>query len=540
MSPAPSVKRRFGLISRLAILGVSFLAEKIFLNIFVDFERVHSSTGLGSAVRAAQHWGFRFLVAFLAALVLLSFVRGDGPFKTLSDDVRAESIRLRWLTTHTVLVLALALLTYHLYRYPVEPATFASLVALWILTGSAAAISAGLAVAPSRIWLALGRMLGLSWFYAAIAAVLATGAIQLAQSLWAPTAAFTFALVTRMLAPLLPTLAANPVTLVLRTDHFAVQISEVCSGLEGVGLMLTFCSIWLLYFRREYIFPRALILIPAGMVVIFGFNVLRIAALMLIGNAGFPGVAIYGFHSQAGWIAFITATCGWVYVSRRSTWWNRSARLRGDAGTENPTAAYLMPLIAILAAGILSRAMSAGFEYLYVLRALGAYFLLANRRHILALEWRFSWRAVAGGILVFIIWIFAARWFSPAAAMPPDLAELSPGLRTFWLICRCMISVLLIPIAEELAYRGYLMRRLVSTNFESIKFQSVPPWAVVVTAILFGLAHGTLWLPGIAAGLVFGGLAIRYGSIGEATVAHAIANALVIAAVLGWNRWELW
>ncbi len=33
----------------------------------------------------------------------------------------------------------------------------------------------------------------------------------------------------------------------------------------------------------------------------FALNALRIAILMLIGNAGFPDVAAYGFHSQAGW-----------------------------------------------------------------------------------------------------------------------------------------------------------------------------------------------------------------------------------------------
>ena len=68
--------------------------------------------------------------------------------------------------------------------------------------------------------------------------------------------------------------------MVLRTNRFAVQIADVCSGLEGVGLMLAFSGAWLLYFRDEYIFPRALLLIPAGVAAIFALNVLRIAALI--------------------------------------------------------------------------------------------------------------------------------------------------------------------------------------------------------------------------------------------------------------------
>jgi exosortase/archaeosortase family protein len=115
---------------------------------------------------------------------------------------------------------------------------------------------------------------------------------------------------------------------VLSTDRFAVEVSEICSGLEGMGLMLAFTAAWLVYFRREYIFPRALVLIPIGLVTIFALNILRIAALMLIGYAGYPGVAQYGFHSQAGWIAFNTVACVLVFFSRRNTWLNLPPRMR--------------------------------------------------------------------------------------------------------------------------------------------------------------------------------------------------------------------
>jgi len=41
--------------------------------------------------------------------------------------------------------------------------------------------------------------------------------------------------------PILPTLKADAATRVLRTPDFAVEVSSICSGLEGVGLMLAFC-----------------------------------------------------------------------------------------------------------------------------------------------------------------------------------------------------------------------------------------------------------------------------------------------------------
>ncbi len=112
--------------------------------------------------------------------------------------------------------------------------------------------------------------------------------------------------------------------------------------------MLAFSSAWLLYFRHEYIFPRALLLIPASIAAIFALNVLRIAALMLIGDAGFPDVAVYGFHSQAGWIAFNAVACALVLFSRRSAWLNRAVTplrmcLRRHTTLPRPTSCQCSP-----------------------------------------------------------------------------------------------------------------------------------------------------------------------------------------------------
>src|SRR6202035_1714936 len=113
-----------------------------------------------------------------------------------------------------------------------------------------------------------------------------------------------FRLVRILVHPLIPSLRTDVSSLTLITDHFAVQVAETCSGLEGVGLMLAFCAAWLWYFRREYIFPRALLIAPLAALLIFLLNTVRIAALLLIGDAGYEKIAMLGFHSQAGWIAF--------------------------------------------------------------------------------------------------------------------------------------------------------------------------------------------------------------------------------------------
>jgi exosortase E/protease (VPEID-CTERM system) len=538
----PTLGLRLGLPARLGIIGAVFFAEKIFLNEFVDFERVNAAQGLGAIVRASQHWGFRFLVAWLAAIALFAYVRGGPSLDAAAASMRAAPIRIGWILGHLLCVALLTLLSYLLYRYTATDLSFAAVVALGIVVSAAAALAALLAIAPGPLWVAAARALGLTWGYAAIAALLGTGAIQLAQTLWAPTAALTFDVVSRVLAPLIPTLTADPTTLVLSTDRFAVQVAEGCSGLEGMGLMLAFSVAWLTYFRREYFFPRALLLIPGGLVVMFVLNVLRISALLLIGHAGYPDVAINGFHSQAGWIAFNAAAAGLVLLSRRSTWLNRTAsRSSAPAATDNPTAAYLMPLLAILAAGMVSHAMSSGFETFYPLRLIaGAIVLGIYARRLATLDWHWSWRGPAVGALVFLLWIFAAHFLIPAAPMPGKLLALSPVPRGIWIASRLAASILTVPIAEELAYRGYLMRRIGNREFDTVPFQSVRWPALCVAAIVFGMMHGALWLPGIAAGLGFGLVTVHRGRIGEAVTAHATANVLIAGAVLGWHQWQLW
>jgi exosortase E/protease (VPEID-CTERM system) len=525
-------------------LSAVFFTEKVLLNGLVDVNRVHAAQGLGAIVRVAQHWGFRFLVAFGATLAVFAYVRGARPSYASDTELQWGKRSAGWLLGHLLLFAALIPLTDFLYgKTSIARPPFIAAFILSLALGVAAMLAASLAMAPWSLWVKSARALGIVWAYALITALLGTGTWRLSERLWEPAATLTFDLVKRVLAPLLPTLNADAATRVLSTDRFAVEVTPVCSGLEGVGLMLTFAVAWLLYFRREYIFPRSLLLIPAGMLAIFGLNVLRIAALMLIGHAGYPDVAAYGFHSQAGWIAFNTAACGLVFLSRRSRWLHRAAAEPSapSAATHNPTAAYLMPLLAILAAGVVSRAMSSDFEALYPLRLIaGAAMLWVYRQRLLAMNWHWSWRGPAVGLFVFLIWIIAAQFLTPAAAMPHPLAAMPAVMRGLWIASRIAASVLTVPIAEELAYRGYLLRRLSSPDFESVPFQRVGWPALIVTAIVFGLAHGTLWLPGMAAGLAFGLLLVRRGSIGEAVAAHATTNALVAAGVTGFGQWELW
>ncbi|MEJ0005676.1 MAG: exosortase E/protease, VPEID-CTERM system [Steroidobacteraceae bacterium] len=537
--PAES-RGRLNLAARIGIAAVLLGIEKFLLNFFVDIDAAHSR-GAAEYLRNAQHWGFRFIVTVAAALALFAYMQGNPRLKALNAQVRTNAFGWSRLALHVALFLPLVALTFSFYGNRGLHWPTAVLALLWLVIAASGVAALLGAMAPWKIWReAIGALENL-WYYAAAAGAVAASAMQLSQRLWAPTAQITFELVRALLRPLIPSLHSNAATQVLDTGRFAVYIAEQCSGLEGAGLLLAFCCAWLLYFRREYHFPRALLIIPAGLALLFFLNVVRIAVLVLIGDAGYPDIALYGFHSQAGWIAFNGTAGGIAYLSRRSAWLSRTVEPPAVQGTHNPTAAFLLPLVTLLAAGMLSRAASGQFETLYPLRlfatAIALWYCWPKLR---ALDFRFTWRGIATGIGVFILWLAAAQWLTQPSPMPAALAALPATGRILWIAARAIAAVITVPLAEELAYRGFLMRRLKRADFDSLPFGAVGILALLLSSLAFGLAHGGWWLPGTAAGLAYGTLLMRTGRVGEAVAAHATTNGLIVVWVLGLQQWQLW
>lgn len=525
---------------RLGIVAVILAVETLLMSYLIQKTPVDWVSGPARVVRDAQHWFFRFLIVYAVSLTMLAYLRvGNRSAPSTSwADTPWRSSRL---VVHACLLLPFGVLSAGLYSGAL-PLPFTVVAVAWHICALAAALALITAAAPLTLWMSAVKRTGAVSLYALIAALAAVIAIQLSQSLWQPTAALTFRLVLLVLNSLLPTLQGNFSTLTLSTDRFAVTISEQCSGLEGVGLMLAFCATWLWYFRREYRFPRALIIVPVAVLLAFVLNVLRIAALVTIGDAGYPNVAMVGFHSQAGWIAFNTVAFGVAVLAKRVSWMRHDPHVpAADAGAHNGTAAYLMPLLAILAAGMIAHALSSGFELLYPLRLVAAAAILwVYRGSYATFDRHISWRAPAIGVLIAGIWLLFAHFVIAPSAEPQALWSLPAPLRVAWLVARTLAATVTVPIAEELAYRGYLMRRLVRADFESVRFADVRWPALAVCAAAFGIMHGAMWLPATLAGMAYGTIAIKTGRIGEAVVAHATTNAFIAAAVLLFDQWQLW
>ncbi|MEM7321103.1 MAG: CPBP family glutamic-type intramembrane protease, partial [Pseudomonadota bacterium] len=112
----------------------------------------------------------------------------------------------------------------------------------------------------------------------------------------------------------------------------------------------------------------------------------------------------------------------------------------------------------------------------------------------------------------------------------PPYGALAGLALVIWFVLRGVGTILLVPLIEELFFRGYLETRL------RLGTGVLWTWiAALVTASLFALLHDR-WAEAFAAGLLFSWVKNRNGYVTDAVVSHAIANALIYAvAVLTGN-----
>ena len=525
-----------GLVQRLTLFVLLFAAEWIPVS-----NLVHKHTGAGVLLQ--------FAVIFGSLLLAFGYGREKTKFQHISSELKGTPIAWTFLGSHSLAFVAFVWLSSLPFGDTRVSALTYVIRAAWFTSGVLAIAFAGLALVPLRLILQLVRSTGRVWAYAVVVGVIAwrlVGVFSLWNgSFWEPLTDLTFNLVRAFLHPFLSVVVADRAAMTIGSPNFKVTILPWCSGFEGTALMLVFSVAWLWFVRRELRFPRALLLVPAAMAIIWISNALRITALILIGVAGAPAIALGGFHSQAGWIAFNAVALSFAVTATRLPWLAaRPNQLpEGASSAGNPVAAFLMPFLMILGVAMISRAVAGGMEWLYPLRFFGAAIALWVFRHkYAALEWKFGWAAPLIGCIVFAIWIALNRVSETHGNNPMGaaLASAPAAARISWLAFRTIGAVVTVPIAEELAFRGFLLRRLISSNFESVSFRQFSFFAFFVSSVAFGVMHGDRWLAGTVAGMLYAGVLLWRGRVGDAVVAHATTNALIAGWVLFSGSWDLW
>jgi uncharacterized protein len=159
-------------------------------------------------------------------------------------------------------------------------------------------------------------------------------------------------------------------------------------------------------------------------------------------------------------------------------------------------------------------------------------------------------QSIAIGALVFAVWI-APDVLIPGyrQSLPFSNAlighihsSLQPSaLHDPWLLSwRALRAIAIVPIVEELFWRGWLMRWLINNDFQRVPLGAYTPLAFWLTALLFGSEHGPYWDVGLVTGVIYNLWMIRTRSVADCILMHAVTNGLLSAYVVATSQWQYW
>ncbi len=220
-------------------------------------------------------------------------------------------------------------------------------------------------------------------------------------------------------------------------------------------------------------------------------------------------------------------------------------------GAANPSFAYVAPFGAFLVLMALGPYVPLQAPIYYPIRViLVSAVLLVCSRNLVRLDASHWGASVLVGVAVFVIWIgpdflwpgYRSHWLLQNK-LTGALASSIPAhdrLTATFLLWRVAGSAVLVPIVEELFWRAWLMRYLISRHFESLPLGAYAAGAFWITAVLFASEHGPYWDVGLAAGVLYNWWMVRTRHVADCIVAHATTNACLAAYVVCAGQWQYW
>jgi CAAX prenyl protease-like protein len=218
---------------------------------------------------------------------------------------------------------------------------------------------------------------------------------------------------------------------------------------------------------------------------------------------------------------------------------------------EYPVISYVAPFALFLVILGLKDVFPLGIQWTYPIQVVlvSALLLAVSRREM-------SWApqrplgAVLVGLLVFVVWIgpdlmwsaYRHHWLFENSLTGKAESSLPVELRTdtIFLIFRMFGTAIVVPIVEELFWRGWLMRYLINADFMKVPLGTYSAIAMWITAVLFATEHGPYWDVGLLAGLIYNWWMLRSRNLSDCMIAHGVTNAALGVYVVVRGHWEYW
>ncbi len=166
------------------------------------------------------------------------------------------------------------------------------------------------------------------------------------------------------------------------------------------------------------------------------------------------------------------------------------------------------------------------------------------RAHYPLAPWRGIGIACLAGLLSLALWV-APQWLLGAAPRTQgfDPAHFGGDGALYWgnLTLRLLRMVIVVPLVEEIFWRGWLLRFLVNEDFRSVPMGTFTRKSFAIVSVAFCFEHTMADWPGaLVTSMLYNLVAYRTRSLGACILAHAVTNLGLALYILATKQWGFW
>lgn len=152
--------------------------------------------------------------------------------------------------------------------------------------------------------------------------------------------------------------------------------------------------------------------------------------------------------------------------------------------------------------------------------------------------------ALAAGIVVLVAWISPQTLFGAGRRVDGfDPSVFGEGTALYWMTVAARFArlVVVVPLVEEIFWRGLLMRYLIREEFTSLPVGAFQWKSFAAVAVCFMLVHGMAdWPAAFFCGVVYNFVAVRTKSLSACVLAHAVTNLGLGVYIMTTRQWGFW
>lgn len=217
---------------------------------------------------------------------------------------------------------------------------------------------------------------------------------------------------------------------------------------------------------------------------------------------------------------------------------------------------YVVPFVLYLLGTSIAALTHGGYPLAYcaavVVVGIATWLLLRGRR-IVVPHWHVA-EAVVVGLVGIALWIGLSElrldeWIAdylPGLLRPAErrgfnpFQDLTHPLAVWSFIAVRLIGLsVLVPVAEELFWRGFLLRWIISADWQAVPLGKYDATSFLLVTLMFTLAHPE-WLAAACYCMLLNGLLYWKRDLWNCIVAHGVSNLVLGIYVLLTGAWWLW